>query len=182
MVLLPFLMASSLLIVSYHVSFFEPFPFCGAARFVFVPPFIPPSARSAVHHRVGVSLKWQQYASRRSAFRRHIGRQTEALRRHADKQIALRHGHHLVRHAVLPVCGVVRGVEIAFSRARVRVGVRTSGILYWLYGWRGGALAVSDVAAFALPVIDCQLFRASFSSAQYWTTVDFSPNAFLALL
>ena len=132
MVLLPFLMASSLLIVSYHVSFFEPFPFCGAARFVFVPPFIPPSARSAVHHRVGVSLKWQQYASRRSAFRRHIGRQTEALRRHADKQIALRHGHHLVRHAVLPVCGVVRGVE-AFALPVVDCQFRASfsSVRYW---------------------------------------------------
>lgn len=123
--------------------------------------------------RIGVSLSGQQYASRRSAFRqsyRQAGGDVSSSYRQAGSIAVLASRRHLVRRAVSPIWGVMRDAEGTFSRVRVRVGVRASGGLYGLYGWHRGAFAVSGIAAFALPVVDCHQFRASFSSAQHWTT------------
>ena len=130
MALLPFLIVSSCRIVYRLV--FRAVPILWGGSFCFRPAIRPAVCSSRRASRVSVSLSGQQYASRRSAFCRHIGRQTEALRRHADKQIALWHGHHLVRHAVLPVCGVVRGVE-AFALPVVDCQFRASfsSVRYW---------------------------------------------------
>ena len=63
------------------------------------------------------------------------------------------------RPALRPVRGVVRGVEGAFYRGRVRVGVRALCGSYGLYGGRGGALAVSVRRRMSwrssFPVVDC---------------------------
>ena len=60
----------------------------------------------------------------------------EASRHRIDKLAVLWHGHHLVRHAVLPVCGVVRGVEAAFSRECVR-SVRQAACMGYTAGTEG---------------------------------------------
>ena len=81
----------------------------------------------------------------------------------AGKQAALRHWLP-VRRLVLPVRGVVRGVEGAFSRLRVvGVSVRYAACRGYTAGGEGHWRRHDgvDVVAFRLPVVDC-LLRAPF--------------------
>ena len=133
MVLLPFPMASSCRIV--HRLVLRAVPILRGGSFFSVLRSVVCSFRRA--SRVGVSLSGQRYSSRRSARSVcRIDKQAEASRHRIDKLAVLWHGHHLVRHAVLPVCGVVRGVEAAFSRECVR-SVRQAACMGYTAGTEG---------------------------------------------
>ena len=102
MVLLPFPLASSLLIVSYYVSSFEPFHVLrGGSLFL---SFVPSSVRSAVRHVSAYRLAGSSMRRGVLLSARHIGKQAEASRHRIDNQIALRHEHHVTVSSVMPYC------------------------------------------------------------------------------
>ena len=110
MVLLPFPLASSLLIVSYYVSSFEPFHVLrGGSLFL---SFVPSSVRSAVRHVSAYRLAGSSMRRGVLLLARHIGKQTDAFRLvivSASKQRCnMASRRRLARHAVLPIWSVVR--------------------------------------------------------------------------
>lgn len=131
-----------------------------AARFFFVPLSVPSliPSRFPLSARPVVRPVLSCRRAEASSPRRRIGKQADGVQ-----------SSRPVRRPVLPVWGVVRGVEGSFSRGCVRGSIRTLCGSYGLYGGRGGALAISVRRRMSWRFVSSSLlspFRAPFRLAR----------------